>query len=183
MTRSRVITVFTSALILPLVALAVAACGGGGGAATAATAPPKTASGQAATVGVASVGSLGKVLVDSRGHTLYLFQPDTARMSKCSGACAVAWPPLHATGTPTAGMGLNASRLGTIARSDGTQQVTYNGHPLYGFVKDQKPGQANGQGVTAFGGSWFALSSVGTQVSKAAAAPAPSGASSPATGY
>jgi predicted lipoprotein with Yx(FWY)xxD motif len=101
--------------VLPLVALAVAACGGGGGAATAATVPPKTASGQAATVGVASVGSVGKVLVDSRGQTLYLFQLDTPATSRCTGACALAWPPLHATGTPTAGTGLNASRLGTIA--------------------------------------------------------------------
>jgi predicted lipoprotein with Yx(FWY)xxD motif len=182
MTRRRSITVFTTALLLPLVALAVAACGGGGGA-TAATIPPKTASGQAATAGVATVGTLGKILVDSRGHTLYLFQPDTARMSKCSGDCALSWPPLQATGKPTAGAGLNASQLRTIARSDGTQQVTYSGHPLYTFVKDQKPGQATGQGLSAFGGSWFALSSVGAQVLKAAAAPAPSGASSPAVGY
>jgi predicted lipoprotein with Yx(FWY)xxD motif len=183
MAQRRPIAILTSALLLPLVALAVAACGGGSGAATAATIPPKTASGQAATAGVATVGSLGKILVDSQGHTLYLFQPDTARMSKCSAACALSWPPLHATGKPTAGAGLNASQLRTIARSDGTQQVTYNGHPLYTFVKDQKPGQATGQGLSAFGGSWFALSSVGTRVSKAAAAPAPSGASSPAIGY
>src|SRR5882757_8422180 len=151
MTRRRPIAILTSALLLPLAALALAACGGGGGAATAATVPPKTASGQPATAGLATVGSLGKILVDSKGHTLYLFQPDTARMSKCSGACALSWPPLHAAGKPSAGAGLNASQLTTIARSDGTQQVTYNGHPLYTFVKDQRPGQATGQGLSAFG--------------------------------
>ena len=68
------------------------------------------------------------------------------------------WPPLLATGKPTAGVGLTVSKLATITRSDGTRQITYNGHPLYLFVKDHKPGDVNGQGVTAFGAAWFALS-------------------------
>jgi predicted lipoprotein with Yx(FWY)xxD motif len=163
MTRSRPITFLASAAVVPLVALAVAACGGGGGAATAAS-PPKTSSGASATVGVAS-SSLGSILVDSTGRTLYLFKADVGTNSACAGACATAWPPLLATGKPTAGVGLTASRLGTITRSGGSRQVTYNGHPLYLFIKDQKPGDTNGQGVTAFGAAWFALSPAGNQIS------------------
>jgi hypothetical protein len=73
-------------------------------------------------------------------------------------------PPL-ASGKPTAGTGLTALKLGTITRSGGSQQVTYNGHPVYQFIKDQKPGQTTGQGVTAFGAAWFALSLSGSQIS------------------
>src|SRR5438270_13019883 len=111
MTRRTPITFLASAAVIPLVALAVAACGGGGGAATAAT--PKTSSGASATVGVAN-SSLGSMLVNSNGHTLYPFKADVGATSACSGACAVAWPPLAATGTPTAGRGLTASQLGTV---------------------------------------------------------------------
>jgi predicted lipoprotein with Yx(FWY)xxD motif len=179
MTRSRPITFLAGAAVIPLVALAVAACGGGGSAATAAT--PKTSSGASATVGVAK-GSLGSILVNSNGHTLYLFKADVGAASACSGACAVAWPPLLAKGTPTAGTGLTASKLGTITRSDGNQQVTYNGHPLYLFVKDTKPGQTNGQGVTAFGAAWFALTSSGSQAS-APASSSGSGGGSGGLGY
>jgi predicted lipoprotein with Yx(FWY)xxD motif len=161
MTHRRPITFLASAAVIPLVALAVAACGGGG-AATAAT--PKISSGASATVGVAN-SSLGSILVNSTGRTLYLFKADVGAKSACTGACATAWPPLLATGKPTAGTGLTASHLGTITRSGGTHQVTYNGHPLYLFVKDQKPGQTTGQGVTAFGAAWFALTPAGNQAS------------------
>src|SRR3954471_23806298 len=116
MTRSRSITFIASAAAVPLVALSVAACGGGGSGATAASAPPQTASGQAGTVGTANAGSLGSVLVDSKGRTLYLFQKDTGTKSTCSGACASAWPPLRDSGKPTAGSGANASMLGTTPR-------------------------------------------------------------------
>ena len=148
MIRSKPIR-FLAGAALPVVALAVAGCGGGsdnGGSASAATAPPKTSSGQAATVGTAQVGGLGTVLVDSQGRTLYLFGADSGTKSACSGACATAWPPLRDSGKPTAGSGLNVSLLGTAPRSDGNSQVTYNGHPLYTFVMDQKPGDATGQG-------------------------------------
>jgi predicted lipoprotein with Yx(FWY)xxD motif len=168
--------------VIPLVALTVAACGGGGGAATAATvSPPKTPTGASATVGVAK-SSLGSILVDSTGRTLYLFKADVGAKSACTGACATAWPPLMAKGTPTAGAGLTASKLGAITRSGGNRQVTYNGHPLYLFVKDTKAGQTNGQGATAFGAAWFALTPSGNQ----AAAPASSsggGGGSGSLGY
>jgi predicted lipoprotein with Yx(FWY)xxD motif len=165
MTRNRPITYLATAAVIPLVALTVAACGSGGSAATAATtSPPKTSTGASATVGVANT-SLGSILVNSTGRTLYLFKADVGTKSACTGACATAWPPLLATGKPTAGTGLTASKLGTTTRPGGTRQVTYNGHPLYLFIKDKKPGDVTGQGVTAFGAAWFALTSTGNQAS------------------
>ena len=125
---------------------------------------PRRTPTKTATVRVAK-SSLGSILVDASGRTLYLFKADSATMSACTGACATAWPPLLANGTPTAGTGLTASKLGTITRSGGTRQVTYNGHPLYLFIKDTKPGQTTGQGVTAFGAAWFAVSPAGNQIS------------------
>src|SRR6201987_894660 len=170
MTRSRPVTFLAGAAVIPLVALAVAACGGGGAAATAA--PPPTPSAttttttptKTASVRVAQ-SSLGSILVTASGRTLYLFKAASGTMSACTGACATAWPPLLAKVTPTAGTGLTASKLGTITRSDGTQQVTYNAHPLYLFIKDTKSGQTAGQGVTAFGAAWFAGSPAGNQIS------------------
>ncbi len=163
MTRSRLIAFLAGAPVVALTALSIAACGGGGSGASASTAPPKTASGRPATVGVAN-SDLGKILVDSQGRTLYLFQKDSGTQSACTGACASAWPPLRAQGKPTVGSGANASIVATSPRSDGKPQVVYNGHPLYRYQGDQKPGDTNGQGLTAFGGGWFALSSAGSQV-------------------
>ena len=165
MSRSRTITFIAGAVAVPLIALGVAACGGGNSGATAATTPPTTASGHPATVGAANVGSLGKILVDSQGRTLYLFAKDSGTKSACFGACASAWPPLRATGKPTVGSGANASMIGTTPRSDGKPQVTYNGHPLYLYAADQNPGDATGQGLTAFGAAWFTVSPAGNQVS------------------
>jgi predicted lipoprotein with Yx(FWY)xxD motif len=149
-----------------LAALVVGACGGSAGTHAAAPVPPKTATGQAATVGVESDGALGKVLVDTRGRTLYLFGKDSGGKSTCASACAAGWPPLRATGTPLAGPGLTASKLGTTPRSDGEPQVTYNGHPLYRYAGDAKPGDANGQRLTAFGAAWFAVSGLGIAVTR-----------------
>ena len=109
---------------------------------------------------------LGRILVDSRGRTLYLFKKDTKRKSRCSGACATFWPPVTVSGKPTTGHGARASKIGTIKRSGGKRQVTYNGHPLYRFVMDKKPGNTNGEGVTAFGARWFVVSPAGKQVSR-----------------
>jgi predicted lipoprotein with Yx(FWY)xxD motif len=110
--------------------------------------------------------SLGRILVDARGHTLYLFGKDSKGKSACSGACAAAWPPLIATAKPRAGTGAEASRLGTTRRADGRLQVTYNHHPVYTFVKDTKKGQTNGEGLNAFGATWDALSPAGAKVVK-----------------
>jgi predicted lipoprotein with Yx(FWY)xxD motif len=176
--RIRPIKFLTGAALLALAPIAVAACGGGG--ATASTTPPKAASAPPASVGVAN-SSLGRILVDSHGRTLYLFSKDSSTMSACSGACASAWPPLTANGTPSAVSGANTALLGTVTRPEGASQVTYKGHPLYLFVKDQKPGEANGQGVKAFGGTWFAVSAAGGQAGqRSSASGAPSPAASPA---
>jgi predicted lipoprotein with Yx(FWY)xxD motif len=163
MIRSRSITFLATAAVVLLSAVAIAGCGGGG--ATAHAAPQKTASGQPATLGVANNNKLGNILVDSQGRTLYLFQKDSGTTSSCTGACAAAWPPLRVNGQPTVGSGANASMVGTTTRSDGNPQVTYNGHPLYLYAGDQNPGDTNGQGLTAFGGGWFAVSPAGNQVS------------------
>jgi predicted lipoprotein with Yx(FWY)xxD motif len=145
---------------LVLATLGLAACGGGG---DSAQATPKTANGQPATVGVENT-DLGQVLVDSRGHTLYEFLKDSGTTSACSGSCAQAWPPLRVKGKPTVGSGAQASLVGTMTRSDGSRQVTYNGHPLYLYSGDQNAGDTSGQGSTAFGAGWYALSSSGDQV-------------------
>jgi predicted lipoprotein with Yx(FWY)xxD motif len=164
MIRNRATAVLASTAAVPLIALTAAACSSGGGGASASPTPAKTTTGQPATVGVANSG-LGQILVDSQGRTLYLFQKDSGTTSACTGACATAWPPLRASGQPTAGSGANSSLLGTTQRSDGNPQVTYNGRPVYTFTGDQKAGATNGQGVNAFGASWFALTSAGNQVS------------------
>ena len=148
---------------VPLAALAIAA--GGGGSDT--PRPPKTASGRPATIGLEPAGSLGKVLVDSRGRTVYLFRKD----SRGKSFCAAAWPPVRAQGRPMPGPGLSAAKLTTTARSDGAPQVLYNGHPLYRYTGDAKPGDTNGQRVTAFGAAWFAVSGAGQVVSRPATKP------------
>jgi predicted lipoprotein with Yx(FWY)xxD motif len=119
--------------------------------------------------------SLGRILVDSRGHTLYLFQKDTNGKSACAGQCASFWPPLIATGKPLAATGAKASLLGTTKRADGRMQVTYNHHPLYTFVKDTKKGQTNGEALSAFGARWYAVSPAGAKVVKQAGSPSPGG--------
>ena len=164
MTRSRSITFLAIAAVIPLTALALASCGGGTSDATASSAPPKTANGRSATVGVANVGQLGSILVDAKGRTVYLFEKDTGPKSTCFGACATEWPPVTTSGKPSPGSGVTASMLGTTTRSDGKTQVTYNGHPLYLFEADQKPGDATGQNVDAFGAKWYVLSATGDKV-------------------
>jgi predicted lipoprotein with Yx(FWY)xxD motif len=110
--------------------------------------------------------NLGEVLADGSGRTLYLFEKDKGPKSTCSGACATAWPPLTTTGKPTAGRGISASKLGTTNRGHGVKQVTYNGHPLYRFIKDTGPRQTHGEGLKAFGAEWYALSAAGKKVEK-----------------
>jgi predicted lipoprotein with Yx(FWY)xxD motif len=107
---------------------------------------------------------LGRILVDSRGITLYDFPPDRGKISVCYGACAALWPPLITHGKPVAGRGVRASLLGTTRRKDGKLQVTYHTHPLYYFVSDRKPGQTTGQGVNQFGGPWWVISPAGKEI-------------------
>jgi predicted lipoprotein with Yx(FWY)xxD motif len=123
-----------------------------------------SASPSAATkVGSAS-STLGRILVDSHGRTLYLFARDKRGKSACSGACAAYWPPLIAAGKPQAVHGAKASLLGTIRRADGRRQVTYRHHPLYRYAGDGGKGQTSGQGLDDFGGEWWVLSPAGNKI-------------------
>jgi predicted lipoprotein with Yx(FWY)xxD motif len=124
---------------------------------------------------------LGKVLVNARGRTLYLFQKDKSARSTCNGQCAVYWPPLTTKAKPTAGTGVKASLLGTTKRSDGTMQVTYNKHPLYLFVRDTAAGQVNGENLDEFGAEWYALNAKGVKVEPGEHAAGASGGSSAPT--
>lgn len=104
--------------------------------------------------------SLGTLLADAQGLTVYTFAADTSTASHCTGACAAAWPPVTVTGTPTLASGATGT-LGTITRAGGVKQLTWNGHPLYTFKLDTAPGKVNGNGVTAFGAKWYAVTSSG----------------------
>lgn len=124
------------------------------------------ATGAESGAGVVSLGKvqkLGMVLVDSNGMTLYDFHKDKGTTSSCYGPCAEGWPPMLTEGKPTVGNGASSSKLGTTERKDGTMQVTYAGHPLYTFVEDKKPGEANGNDISAFGGQWYALKGSGEE--------------------
>jgi predicted lipoprotein with Yx(FWY)xxD motif len=107
--------------------------------------------------------SLGRVVADGSGRTLYLFEKDTTTRSACSGTCAVYWPPLLARRV-LAIQGVQRSALGTIRRPDGTHQVTYAGHPLYLFSGDTRRGQTNGEGLHDFGAGWYALTPSGKKI-------------------
>ncbi len=126
-----------------------------------------TATGHAAGYGAtlkSRHGKLGTFLVDSKGRTLYLFGKDKTSKSTCSGACATAWPPLLTSGRPSVSGAVRKSLLGTTKRADGKTQVTYNGHPLYRFSQDSKPGDTLGQGVSAFGAKWYAVAVSGKRL-------------------
>jgi predicted lipoprotein with Yx(FWY)xxD motif len=110
--------------------------------------------------------TLGRILVDGRGRTLYLFEKDKLGMSACAGTCATYWPPLLTTGKPTAAAGVRATLLGSSKRSDGTMQVTYAGHPLYTFKLDAKAGRAKGEGTDFFGGGWYVVAASGAKLEK-----------------
>jgi predicted lipoprotein with Yx(FWY)xxD motif len=131
----------------------------------AAAASAKASSAAAVTVDLKSVSGIeDKALVDGKGRALYLWEADTNGMSTCTGACAAAWPPVTVSGTAQAGSGVTQSLLGTVKRDDGTEQVTYNHHPLYYFVGDTGPGMAKGQDSKAFGADWYVLNAKGSKI-------------------
>lgn len=106
---------------------------------------------------------LGEIIVDSEGFTLYDFHKDKGETSACYGACAKVWPPLLSKGDPQAQGGTMRSLLGTTNRTDGTVQVTYNGHPLYTYLGDKQPGDTNGHDFSQFGAQWYALTAAGEE--------------------
>jgi predicted lipoprotein with Yx(FWY)xxD motif len=148
-------------------AVAIAGCGGSGSSSTSrsssATAPIKTSGGATTTVSLAP-SKFGKILVGPDGRTLYDFVADKTMKSTCYGACASLWPPLTVSGAPKAGAGVRASLLGTTKRTDGTTEVTYNGHPLYYYAADSKPGETTGQALDQFGAPWYVLTANGMEI-------------------
>ncbi len=159
-------------VVLVTLALGAAACGGGGASAsggantakkrvhTAGSATPS------ATVMVAD-SSLGKILVDTNGRTLYAFDHDTPTMSACTDACANLWPALVVSGAPHAGAGIDTAKLGVLTVPAGSQ-VTYAGHPLYTFANDHAAGDVTGEGI---GGVWWVVGADGEKIATAAATP------------
>ena len=157
------------------IGLLMAACSSGSSSSTSSAASPaaspattqasSTAAAGAATVSLQALSGIrGKALVSSDGRTVYLFEADKNGTSTCTGACAAAWPPVTATGTPVAGSGVSQGLLSTIQRPDGTKQVTYNGHPLYYFVGDSGTGAAKGEGSKAFGAGWYVVNASGAKI-------------------
>ena len=138
---------------------------GGGGSSAASTSGASSASRSGATTVTTKASKFGTILAaGSKQLTVYLFDGDHGSGSNCSGGCATAWPPVTTTAAPIAGGGALSADLATITRSDGTKQVTYNGHPLYFFIRDKDSGDAYGEGVTAFGASWYVLAPNGGKV-------------------
>lgn len=159
-------------LAAPLgVALLAAACSSSGSGSTSSSASPSAAapasSAASSTVITTKTSSGGSFLTNGAGRAVYLFMADSSGKSTCDGACAAAWPPVIATGQPTAAGGAQASDLGTITRSDGTKQVTYDGHPLYYFQGDTGPGTDKGQGINGFGAKWWLVAPTGSSITTA----------------
>ena len=165
---------------LAALALAVSACGSSGSSSAAST-PAAAASSSAASASASSPAAAGgttltaktigsqQVLTNSAGLTLYWFAPDSSTMSKCTGSCATYWPPVK--GPATAGSGVTGT-LGTITRSDGTTQATYDGHPLYTYAADTAPGQNKGNGLNVSGGLWWEMTVSGATPAAGAGASA-----------
>lgn len=152
-----------------IAALALSACGGDNGGSSSSGSATTSSDGESAPAAsvVVEKTDLGNILADGNDRTLYMFLKDSGSTSECNDACAAAWPPLVVSGTPTAGSGAETSLVGTTTRSDGTSQVTYNGHPVYRYSGDQKPGDTAGEGLDAFGAEWYVLSPAGDQVTGA----------------
>lgn len=152
------------------VALVIGALGLAGSAAAAGPSQASARSAAAApTVSVHST-KYGRILVDAKGDTLYVWAKDKKNKTVCSDACENVWPLVLVTGKPTVGPGVSASMLGTIAVSDSSTQreLTYNGHPLYRYASDLKAGDVTGQGNTTFGAPWWLVSPAGNAITKKA---------------
>jgi predicted lipoprotein with Yx(FWY)xxD motif len=160
---TRVLTLIATAVLV------VTACTSSG------ASPAQVGGGASSAAGVivdaANSPSFGRVLTGPSGMTLYTHAGDSATSSTCTGGCATTWPPLTATGQPTAGAGVTG-KLGTVARADGTTQVTYGGLPLYYWQGDAKAGDVTGNGVEGF--SVATVGGAGAVPQASPAAPAPS---------
>jgi predicted lipoprotein with Yx(FWY)xxD motif len=153
----------------------LAGCGSSSSSSSSASAPASapTQSSAATTAAAAAPGlavvtkhgKLGTILAAGPKHlTVYLFEADRGAASACTGACAKTWPPVTTEGKPTASGSADAADLGTTMRSDGKEQVTYKGHPLYFYDDDKDSGDAYGQGSKAFGAGWYVLKPNGSKL-------------------
>jgi predicted lipoprotein with Yx(FWY)xxD motif len=161
--------------------LLVAACGSSSSHSSA-SAPASNTSHGAITISTMK-GTGGTYLAGASGRAVYLWDADTGDMSNCSGACAKAWPPVTTSTTPAASGGVQASDLGTITRSDGVKQVTYNGHPLYYFAGDTHSGQVTGQGSDSFGAKWWLVNQSGSAITSRLTASTGSSGGGASVGY
>jgi predicted lipoprotein with Yx(FWY)xxD motif len=167
----------SAGLAIVIAALAVVIFAGGGGNADASQS--QAAAGSAISIHSTS---LGKTLVDANGRTLYLFEGDRANVSTLSAAGAAVWPRFVSAGPIKAGIGAQAALIGTTASPTGVKQVTYQGHPLYYYVGDSKPGSARGQGLNEFGALWYVLGPSGNAITQTPST-APAAPAAPAAGY
>jgi predicted lipoprotein with Yx(FWY)xxD motif len=167
----RKITMFIAAAAPLAIALIAAGCGSSAGGSSYSSAPYGSAAQASAPSGIdgmARVGvaktPLGRIIVDNKGRTLYLFEKDKNRRSACYALCATYWSPLVSHGKPAARTGVRQSLVGVTRRANGSAQVTYAGHPLYRFVEDRQAGQTKGEGLQEFGGGWEVLSPAGKKI-------------------
>jgi predicted lipoprotein with Yx(FWY)xxD motif len=171
---------------LAVALLAAAACSSGGSSSGSTSSTPASAAGSgssaSSTVITTKTSSGGSFLTNGAGRAVYLFMADSTDKSTCDGACASAWPPVIAAGQPTAAGGAQASDLSTITRSDGTKQVTYDGHPLYYFEGDTGPGTDKGQGLNGFGALWYLVAPSGSSITTAVTIGGAGATSSPSSG-
>ena len=175
------------AMAIAAVGMLAAACGGSSGGSKAQVASNSAASSAPSSAGAAPKvsiethkGPAGTYLTDAAGKSLYLFALDSNGQSKCSGSCAMHWPPLLGSAAQSSG-GANDAQLSTVKRSDGTTQITYAGHPLYYYAGDSSAGDTNGQGLNMDGGQWWLVAPNGKPISTAA--PASSSSSSTDSGW
>lgn len=144
-----------AAVAMTAVACSSSSTGAGSGTPSGTSASKAAGSGTA--LKSATIGGV-TVVTNADGFTLYSFAPDTATTSKCTGACAQIWPPVAG---PVSGGKAVTGKLGTLTRSDGSKQATYNGHPLYTYTADTAPGQAKGNGLNVNGGVWHEVTASG----------------------
>jgi predicted lipoprotein with Yx(FWY)xxD motif len=116
------------------------------------------------TIGTHVAEPYGQHLTAQDNRAVYMFSSDRENESTCYEACAVAWPPVVSEGEPVAGEGVEADKLGTTGRKDGSTQVTYGGSPLYYYIQDDEAGKVSGQGSAGFGGAWYLVSPNGEKI-------------------
>lgn len=154
------------ALVAALIAAVALIAGCGGSSSNSSSSGGGSSSGGSGTVKVAKISGYGSALVTASGKSVYLLSTDPAGSSKCSGSCAKTWIPVTVSGSPSAGSGVDSSKLSSFKRSDGTTQVLYDKHALYTFTGQ---GATSGEGQASFGGVWYLVAPDGSAIKKSSA--------------